>query len=95
MSIDGRFFGTSDGAGGGDARGGAGWLNDGSWDAYSSTYRRYHFTASALKGSHGSGQQVAFQLQTPSGTPTPSVGQRVRVNYQEQAAGVLLATAVK
>lgn len=93
MNIDGRFFGTSDGAGGGDRRGGAGWLNDGEWDAYSSTYRRYHFIRSALKGTKGSGHRVAFQLQ--SGSSPPAVGQRVWVNYQEQAAGVLVATAVK
>jgi hypothetical protein len=93
MNVDGRFFGTSDGAGGGNRRGGAGWLNDGSWDAYSSTYRRYHFVRSALKGTRGSGHAVAFQIQ--SGQPTSTVGKRVWVNYQELGAGVLVATAVR
>jgi len=95
MSIDGRFFGTSDGAGGGDPRGGAGWLNDGAWDAFSSTYRRYHFIPSAMKHTHGSGQKVAFQLQTPSGQPAPTAGQNARVSYEELAAGVLVATSVR
>lgn len=93
MSIDGRFFGTSDGAGGGDPRGGAGWLNDGAWDAFSSTYRRYHFLRSALKGTASAGHSVAFQLQTQDSTLT--VGQKVWVHYQELAAGTLLATSVQ
>ena len=92
MNIDGRFFGTSDGAGGGDSRGGAGWLNDGAWDAYTPTYRRYHFIASALKGSRGSGQKVAFQVQSQ---PALTVGQSLQVKYQELGAGVLVATAVR
>jgi hypothetical protein len=95
MSIDGRFFGTSDGAGGGDRRGGAGWLNDGSWDAFSTTYRRYHFIRSALKGTGGSGHLVALQI--PSGQPVPALtrGKRVRVSYQELAAGTLVVMVVK
>jgi hypothetical protein len=94
MNVDGRFFGTSDGAGGGDPRGGPGWLNDGAWDAFSSTYRRYHFTSSALKGTRGAGHTVAFQLQTQS-TPSLTVGQTVWVSYEELNAGVLVATAVR
>jgi hypothetical protein len=94
MNIDGRFFGTSDGSGGGDRRGGAGWLNDGAWDAFTSYYRRYHILRSALKGTGGSGHSLAFQLQLPS-TPALSVGQKVWVNYQELAAGTLVATAVR
>ena len=97
MNIDGRFFGTSDGSGGGDRRGGPGWLNDGAWDAFSSTYRRYHFTRRALKGTGGSGHRVAFQLETDSSqaTPTLRIGQKVRVWYQELGAGTLVATTVK
>ena len=35
MNIDGHFFGTSDGGGGGNPAGGAGWLDDGAPDATS------------------------------------------------------------
>ena len=43
MNIDGRFFGTSDGAGGGSAKGGAGWLDDGAPDSLRPAFRQYHF----------------------------------------------------
>src|SRR5690348_10500074 len=42
MDINGRFFGTSDGAGGGNPNGGAGWLDDGAPDASSRRYKPYH-----------------------------------------------------
>ncbi len=51
MSIDGGFFGTSDGGGGGNPRGGAGWLYDGAGFAWGTTYKRYHVVPSALKDS--------------------------------------------
>jgi hypothetical protein len=48
MNIDGRFFGTSDGAGGGDPAGGAGWLADGAADATNPAYRKYHVLPAVL-----------------------------------------------
>ncbi len=62
MNIDGRFFGTSDGAGGGDAAGGAGWLADGAWDASSSAYVKYHFLPSVLAQKTSYGNDFTFQL---------------------------------
>ena len=55
MNVDGRFFGTSDGGGGGDAKGGAGWLYDGAPDAFTTYYRCYHLLATVLRGSTNAG----------------------------------------
>ena len=61
MNIDGRFFGTSDGAGGGNRRGGAGWLDDGAPDASSRVYKPYHFLPTVLRGSTSTGHILTFQ----------------------------------
>jgi hypothetical protein len=95
MNIDGRFFGTSDGGGGGNPRGGAGWLSDGAPDATSSRYRRYHFRASALRGSVSSGHDVTFELGSLQGLSGQfQAGESVRVSYRERQSGLLVATAV-
>jgi hypothetical protein len=91
MNIDGRFFGTSDGDGGGDRRGGAGWLNDGAPLAYSRAYKRYHFLPSALRGSAGAGHPVTFST---GGLAAAAVGEKVRVSYTEAATGIMAATAI-
>ena len=93
MNIDGRFFGTSDGGGGGNPRGGAGWLDDGAPDAYTRTYRRYHLLPSALRGSTDAGHSITFQL----GQLAPGAvlaGVKAQVSYQQTASGTLAATAV-
>jgi hypothetical protein len=91
MNIDGRFFGTSDGGGGGNPRGGAGWLSDGAPDASSRAYRRYHVLPSVLRQSTNAARTVTFQ-----GVPTEGVlvGEQVQVSYEELASGILLATTV-
>ena len=62
MNIDGRFFGTSDGNGGGDAAGGPGWLSDGAYDALNpKVFKRYHFLPSALNDSGADSHQVTFR----------------------------------
>jgi hypothetical protein len=96
MSVDGRFFGTSDGGGGGDKRGGAGWLNDGAPDATAPWYRRWHFRMSALRGSLGSGHDVTFDLSV-LGTVTGQlhVGQQLQVAYTERQSGKFLASSVQ
>lgn len=95
MNIDGRFFGTSDGGGGGDAKGGAGWLYDGAPDASSRTYKPYHFIASLLKGSTSSGQSVGFQLsETQNLVAGLLLGEKVKVGYEELASGSMIATAL-
>jgi hypothetical protein len=95
MSIDGHFFGTSDGAGGGDSKGGAGWLDDGARDASSRAFKPYHFTPSVLTGSTNSGHAVTFQASSMQGpADAVQVGDKVKVSYAELASGILVATAV-
>jgi len=96
MNIDGRFFGTSDGGGGGDRRGGPGWLDDGAPDARSRRYRRYHFLPSVLRAQTSAGYTLAFQ-------PSPQLeallgalpdGAQVRVAYRSTNQGTMVAQAL-
>ncbi|MBV8429913.1 MAG: hypothetical protein JO244_02035 [Solirubrobacterales bacterium] len=95
MNIDGRFFGTSDGGGGGDPRGGAGWLDDGAPDASSRAYKAYHFVASVLRSSTNAGHIVSFQLATLATAPALELGDTVEVSYKESSAGSLFATTLR
>ena len=95
MNIDGRFFGTSDGGGGGDAKGGAGWLYDGAPDASSPAYKPYHFLPWVLRGSTSSGQSVGFEAGTSQDlVEALLVGERVKVGYEELASGSMIATTI-
>jgi hypothetical protein len=94
MNIDGRFFGTSDGAGGGNPHGGAGWLDDGAPDASSRAFKAYHFLPSVLRSSTTAGHIVSFQLGALSVPPVIELGDTVAVNYTESRAGSLFATSV-
>jgi hypothetical protein len=95
MNIDGRFFGTSDGGGGGNPRGGAGWLDDGAPDASSRAYKPYHLLPSVLKGSTTAGHIDSFQLGMLSSDPAGvQLGVKVQVTYEQTRAGRMLATAV-
>jgi hypothetical protein len=95
MNIDGRFWGTSDGAGAGDARGGPGWLDDGAWDATNKQFRRYHFVASVLKAKTTAGYSLTFDLgpQTES-LPGLAAGMTVGVSYSTSNYGTMVANAV-
>lgn len=92
MSIDGGYFGTSDGGGGGNPRGGAGWLYDGAGFAWGTTYKRYHFVASALGAVGGASHKITFQLGEDQNTLEPH--QQVRVSYAQAASGSMIATAI-
>lgn len=95
MNVDGRFFGTSDGVGGGDPRGGAGWLDDGAPDASSSSFKAYHVIAAALRGSASTGHIVSFQLGAlPNLMVGLEVGENVQVGYRELTSGSLVAASV-
>src|SRR5205807_416226 len=61
MNIEGRFFGTSDGGGGGNPNGGAGWLSDGAPDASSPAYKRYHVLPGVLRQSTNAAHAITFQ----------------------------------
>jgi hypothetical protein len=62
MNIDGRFFGTSDGGGGGDRKGGAGWLSGSAWDASDRAFKQYHVLPAVLDTKTTYGQSYTFQL---------------------------------
>jgi hypothetical protein len=110
MSIDGRFFGTSDGDGGGDAAGGAGWLDDGADDASNHAFKTYHVLPSALKQKTSWGTDYTFQLSSDGlfaateknlavslgDLPVSDLlsGERVRVSYTAQSTGMLAVDSV-
>jgi hypothetical protein len=95
MNIDGRFWGTSDGGGGGDAKGGPGWLDDGAWDATNKQFRRYHLVASVLKAKTTAGYSFTFDLgpQTES-LPGLTAGMQVGVSYSTSKYGTMVADGV-
>ena len=95
MNIDGRFFGTSDGAEGGDANGGAGWLYDGAPDASNPAFKPYHFLPRVLNTSTSSGQSFGFALTAAQSRIGGLVaGEKVRVRYKQHASGTMIATAI-
>ena len=94
MSINGGFFGTSDGGGGGNPRGGAGWLYDGASLAWGTTYKRYHFIPSALTGGAGASHKLTFEFTDPTTVTALQPGQHVQVAYSKAASGALLVTAI-
>jgi hypothetical protein len=94
MSINGRFFGTSAGGGEGDPRGGPGWLDGSTPDAFSPTYKRYHLLSSVLHG-HISGQSIGFRTGPLENLVTQfQVGEPMSVSYQATRYGTLAATGV-
>jgi hypothetical protein len=95
MNIDGNFFGTSDGGGGGNPAGGAGWLDDGAPDASSHVYKRYHLLPAVIQ------QQTTFEriltFQTggrPSVTHGLDLGREVHVGYTQAPNGRMTAESV-
>jgi hypothetical protein len=95
MNIDGRFFGTSDGGGGGNPRGGAGWLDDGAPDASARSYKPYHFFSWVLKGSTAAGHIDSFELGGLAGdAPGLQLGVKVQVTYAQTRSGRMFATAL-
>ncbi len=94
MSINGRFFGTSAGGGDGDSKGGPGWLDGSTPDAFSRTYKRYHLLSSVVHG-RISGQSIAFRpgtLQSLIGEF--QVGEPMSVSYRATRYGTLVASGV-
>ena len=96
MDIDGRFFGTSDGGGGGDPAGGAGWLDDGAPDATSHVYKRYHLLLPVLR------QPTTFEriLTFQTGGKASIVhglefGSEVHVSYTQTATGRMTVQGIK
>jgi hypothetical protein len=94
MSIDGRFFGTSDG-GGGNSKGGPTWLNDGAGDASNRAFKHYHVLASVLTAQVNTGASFTFEI-TPSTVSAGSftLGDHVTVGYRQAGSGMLMARAI-
>jgi hypothetical protein len=96
MNVDGRFFGTSDGGGGGNAKGGPSWLYDGAPDARSSHFKRYHLVASVLKDRTTYGHSFTFDTTALySQLGDAELGEKVKVSYSETRTGSLTATAIQ
>ena len=94
MNIDGRFFGTSDGGGGGDRRGGPGWLDDGAPDAYNPRFRRYHLLPGVLKATTTAGLTSGFQYGAGVNLAGVPIGLPVHVLYTTTPQGTMIAQAV-
>ncbi len=94
MSIDGRFFGTSDG-GAGNSKGGPTWLADGAPDASDRVYKRYHLLPSVLQDQTTYGQSFSFQL-SPSavGIDDYAIGDDLKVSYVEAGSGAMIARTI-
>jgi hypothetical protein len=87
MSIDGRFFGTSDGAGG-NRKGGPTWLDDNAWDSYSHAFKRYHFLPSVLRNHTIYGHSYTFQtFAHPELVYGTELNDTVTVNYLQWPTG--------
>jgi hypothetical protein len=95
MNIDGRFFGTSDGEGGGSAKGGPGWLYDGAGDAFRGAFKQYHVLPSVLGGVTTYGQALTFRTdEGASLLQAAALGDRVIVTYAPGASATMVASAL-
>jgi hypothetical protein len=96
MNVDGRFFGTSDGGGGGNAKGGPSWLYDGAPESHSPHYKRYHLVASVLKDRTTYGHSFTFDTSALySQLGGAELGEKVKISYSETRTGSLIATAIQ
>ncbi len=96
MNIDGRFFGTSDGGGGGNPNGGAGWLDDGAPDASSRHYKPYHLLAGVLQQRTTLARIFTFQTGGHAAvTHGLLLGSVVHVGYTVAPDGRLVAQSVR
>jgi hypothetical protein len=95
MNIDGRFFGTSDGGGGGSTKGGPGWLYDGARDAFSTAFKQYHVLPSVLRGVTTYGQALTFRMdEGESLLGAAALGDRVVVTYVPGGSATMIASAL-
>jgi hypothetical protein len=95
MNIDGRFFGTSDGGGGGTPRGGAGWLSDGAPDAYSRAYKQYHVLPGVLHDRTTYGHSLSFLTgAAAAAAAVVQVGDRLHVGYTKTSSGTMTLQTV-
>jgi len=95
MEIDGHFFGTSDGGGGGNPAGGAGWLADGAPEATSHVYKRYHLRLPVIQQQTTFERILTFET-TGHATVTHGLelGSDVHVGYTQTPNGRMTAQGV-
>jgi hypothetical protein len=87
MSINGRYFGTSDG-GGGNSKGGPTWLDDSAPLSYTHAYKRWHFQPRVLRNRVVYGHSYTFQtIAHPELVYGAEAGDKVSVNYAEWPTG--------
>lgn len=87
MSINGRYFGTSDG-GGGNRRGGPTWLDDSAPLSASHAYRRWHFQPWVLRNRVIYGHSYTFQtVAHPELAYGAETGERVTAGFSEWPTG--------
>lgn len=95
MNIDGRFFGTSDGGGGGNPNGGAGWLDDGAPDASSHQYKAYHLLPGVVGEQTSLERIFTFETRGHAAiTHGLSLGGAAHVAYTVAPNGNLVAQSV-
>jgi hypothetical protein len=95
MNIDGRFFGTSDGGGGGSRKGGPGWLDDGAPDAANRAFKQYHVLPSVLRDRTTYGHSLSFLTGSAGGLAAGAqVGDRVQVGYTGTNQGSMTLQAL-
>ncbi len=87
MSINGRYFGTSDG-GGGNPHGGPTWLDDSAPLSYSHAYRRWHFLPGVLRNHVVYGHSYTFQTGVhPELLYGAELGDMISVQYLQWPTG--------
>ena len=95
MNIDGHFFGTSDGGGGGDPAGGAGWLDDGAPDATSHVYKAYHLLLGVIQQQTTFERILTFQAGgNTSVTHGLELGSDVHVGYTQTPTGRMTVASI-
>jgi hypothetical protein len=96
MDIDGRLFGTSDGGGGGNPNGGAGWLDDGAPYASSRHYKPYHLLPGVLRQQTALERIFTFQTSGHAAiTHGLELGNVLHVAYSVARNGSLVAQSVR
>ena len=95
MTINGRFWGTSDGGSGANPAGGAGWLSDSARDASSKRFKLYHLLPSVLRTTTTYGQDYTFRFaSSPVLADGLLAGDPVRVAYASSKISTMNATTI-
>jgi hypothetical protein len=86
MNIGGRLWGTGSGGPAGDSNGGAGWL-DGSSEAASSSFKKYHLRAAVLDLKPGAGYSITYAYGSAGSGELTGLKRGDPVNVTARAVG--------